>query len=131
MMTCETVRELIPWYVTGRIDIETAREIERHLSGCADCQADFVEAAWIRRVVTSNAQAISPDERVRNRVERAAGMVDLARIDVGSFLVGLKLGISAGSSRYPVRGSLHVMGQDVRIVGRRKRRKEVRGVSKR
>jgi len=128
MMVCETVRELIPWYVTGQIDVETAREIAEHLTGCAACQGEFAEAAWIRHLVTDSARSAVPHKRVRARVERKAGIVDLARIDVGSFLIGLKLGISAGTSRYPVRGSLNVLGHDVRIVGRRKRRKEERRV---
>jgi anti-sigma factor RsiW len=119
MIRCEEVRELIPWYVTGRIEIETAREIAEHLATCSECQADFAEAAWMRRLVMKTAEDAAPRAAVWSRIERRAGLVDLARIDVGSLLIGLKLGISASSKRYPVRGSLRVLGHNVRIVGRR------------
>ena len=130
MMTCDEVRELIPWYVTGRIDVDSAKRMAEHFSGCPGCQADFVEAAWMRRLVMNNAQASVPRKRVWSRVERKAGIVDLASIDVGSFLIGLKLGISISSKRYPVHGSLRVLGHNVRIVGKR-RGKERERVQKR
>ena len=129
-MTCEEVKELIPWYVTGKIDVDCAKRMADHLSGCPDCQTDFVEAAWMRRLVTNSAQAAAPRADIWARVERKAGIVDLARIDVGSFLIGFKLGISASSRRYPVYGSLRVLGHNVRIVGAR-RGKERERVQKR
>jgi len=119
MIACEEVRELIPWYVTGRIEIEIARQIAEHLTTCADCQTEFVEAAWMRRLIMNSAEETAPRAAVWSRIERKTGLVDLARIDVGSFLVGLRLGISASSRRYPVRGSLRVLGHNVRIVGKR------------
>jgi len=127
MTHCEEVRGLIPWYVTGRIAFESAMTIADHLKTCDDCRADFVEAAWLRRLVASQAEASpTPKESAWVKVSRKTGITDLARIDVGSFLIGMKLGIAAGSSRYPVRGTLRVMGHDVRIVGRRKRKREAR-----
>ena len=120
MTTCETVRELIPWYVTGRIAIDDAKRIADHVSSCSECQADFVEEAWMRRLVVANAQDAAPRQEVWSRIERKAGLADLARIDVGSLLIGLKLGISASSRRYPVHGSLRVLGHNVRIVGTRR-----------
>jgi hypothetical protein len=130
MMTCEEVRELIPWYVTGQIHVDAAERMADHFSGCPGCQEDFVEAAWMRRLVMNHAQAAAPRKSIRARVERKAGIVDLASIDVGSFLIGLKLGISASSKRYPVYGSLRVLGHNVRIVGKR-RGKEKERVQKR
>lgn len=125
MMTCDQVQELIPWYVTGQIDLEDAGKVAAHLASCPSCQADFAEAAWMRRLVASHADASTPrKQRTWARVARKTGLAELARIDVGSFLIGLNLGVSAASKRYPVRGSLRVMGHNVRIVGRRKHRKE-------
>jgi len=132
MIICEEVRELIPWYVTGRIAFESAMSIADHMKTCEDCRADFVEAAWLRRLVASQAEASpTPKQSVWVKVSRKTGISDLAQIDVGSFLIGMKLGIATGSSRYPVRGTLRVMGHDVRIVGRRKRKREAGRVQKR
>lgn len=131
MITCDRVRELIPWYVTGRIALEEAERIADHLATCADCQSDFAEAAWMRRLVANRASSTrTPRGAAWSLVARRAGIVDLARIDVGSFLIGLNLGISAASKRYPVRGSLRVMGHKVRIVGVRRERREDRHVRK-
>jgi len=125
MMTCEQIQELLPWYVTGRIGLDDASEIAKHLSTCAACQADFVEAAWMRRLVAGHAASSSPaKQRTWSRVAGKTGLTDLARIDIGSFLVGLNLGVSAASKRYPVYGTLRVMGHNVRVVGRRKKGKE-------
>lgn len=129
MITCEEVREQTPWYVTGRIAIESATVIAEHLAACAECQADFVEAAWMRRLVASEVEAVpTPRKSTWARVAKKTGVSDLARIDVGSFLIGLSLGITSASKRYPVRGSLRVMGHNVRIVGKRRAKKEGRRV---
>ena len=129
MITCEEARELIPWYVTGRIALEDAERIVDHLTTCADCQSDFAEAAWMRRLVANRTlSAPTPHGTAWSRVARKVGIVEVARIDVGSFLIGLNLGISAASRRYPVRGSLRVMGHNVRIVGRRREKGEKRHV---
>ena len=132
MITCEEVRDLIPWYVTGRIVLEDAERIADHLTTCADCQSDFAEAAWMRRLVAGRASSTpTPQEAAWSRIARKVGIVEVARIDVGSFLIGLNLGISAASRRYPVRGSLRVMGHNVRIVGRRREKREERHVRRR
>jgi hypothetical protein len=132
MITCAEVRELIPWYVTGRIALADAERIAGHLATCAECQSDFVEAAWLRRLVASQtASTPTPREGTWSRVAERAGIADVARIDVGSFLIGLSFGISAASGRYPVRGSLRVMGHNVRIVGRRRGKREERHVQER
>jgi hypothetical protein len=126
MIECHEVRELIPWYVTGRIEMENARRISEHLSACAECQADFVEAAWMRRLVMSKTGESAPRKGVWSAIEKKAGIADLARIDVGSLLIGLRLGISASSKRGPVHGSLRVMGHNVRITGKRRRKEGTR-----
>jgi hypothetical protein len=132
MITCAEIHELIPWYVTGRIALGDAERIADHLATCAECQSDFVEAAWMRRLVAGQtASTPTPRESTWSRVAEKAGIVDVARIDVGSFLIGLNLGISAASRPYPVRGSLRVMGHNVRIVGRRRQKREGRHVRER
>jgi anti-sigma factor RsiW len=68
MMTCQEVQQLIPWYVTGRIKIETAREIAEHLTTCAECQADFVEAAWMRRLLMTSTREAAPRAAVWSRI---------------------------------------------------------------
>jgi len=109
-MDCsEPIRELIPWYVTGRLDPADIRAVDEHLETCADCRAELTEATRVRAVA---------------RIELPIGdALDRAwdRIDVGSFLLGVSFGVSAGRGTESVHGSLRVLGQDVRILGRRRK----------
>ena len=34
------LQELLPWFVTGRLDAEEQVRVQAHVSGCADCQAE-------------------------------------------------------------------------------------------
>ncbi len=45
--THQSVQELLPWYVTGRLDAVEAARIEGHLAHCAHCLA---ELEWERRL---------------------------------------------------------------------------------
>jgi anti-sigma factor RsiW len=126
-MNCESIQQLLPWYITGEIDMDTAAEIAGHLAACAACQSDFVEAAWMRRLVVGiAARSPRPTHKTWSRVARRAGIQDTARIDVGSFLIGFNLGINTANRHHPVRGTLRVMGHSVRIVGGKRRKEESR-----
>lgn len=126
MMNCKQIQELIPWYVTGRIDLEDAKEIAQHMASCSQCLTDFAEAAWMRRLVVGHAKGASSLRKTSwRRIQKHVGIAELARIDVGSFLIGLELGITTATRRYPVRGTLRVMGHSVRIAGGKRRKKEV------
>ena len=37
----EDIQDLLPWYVTGRLDASEQARVQAHLSGCADCQAEL------------------------------------------------------------------------------------------
>jgi anti-sigma factor RsiW len=37
----EANRELLPWYVTGKLEGDERASVEAHLAGCADCQAEL------------------------------------------------------------------------------------------
>jgi len=124
-MNCDVVRELIPWYVTGQMDMDTASDIAAHLATCSVCQNEFVEAAWMHRLVAGHARREpGPRRKTWDRVARRAGIREIAQIDVGSLLIGLNLGVSLVNRHHPVRGTLRVMGQNVRITGKRKRKED-------
>jgi len=126
-MNCEPVREMLPWYVTGEVEIETASRIAEHLATCSACQTEFVEAAWMRRLVVGVArQKPGPRRGAWGRVARRAGLREIAQIDVGSLLIGLNLGVSLANRHHPIRGTLRVMGHNVRITGTRRRKEEAR-----
>ena len=54
MMTCEELVGLLADYLDGSLDHETARELERHLDGCASC-LNFIKTyktttAWVKEI---------------------------------------------------------------------------------
>jgi len=121
MMTCEQVRNWLPWYVTGSIEIDAAESIAAHLRDCEGCRAEFVEIAQLRhRFAASVDRASTPKAASWNRLSRRIGGGDTLRVDLGSFLIGLRVGIAANNRRAPVRGDLRLFGRNVRIIGKKK-----------
>ncbi len=44
-------RDLIPWWVNGRLTGEEARRVESHLAQCAECRADVDVEHRVRAAV--------------------------------------------------------------------------------
>jgi len=117
---CEPIRELIPWYITGRLEAGRIHEVDEHLAMCAECRAELFEATRARAVARIPLPIGDALDRVWNRID-----VELTphgtSIDVGSFLLGMSFGVAARRGAETVHGSLRVLGQDVRILGRRRK----------
>jgi hypothetical protein len=121
MMTCDQTREWLPWYVTGSIDFEIAERIAAHLKDCDACCAEFVETAQLRhRFGAAVGGAPTPKVSVWSRLRGDSGSEEDVRIDLGSFLIGLRLGIVARDRRTPIHGDLRIWGRSVRIIGKKK-----------
>lgn len=122
MIDCERTRELLPWYATGKLGAADAAAVAAHVQSCEACRQELAEVVWVRHTVhAGKADTPGVGERVWRRVMARAGFRNVANVDVGSFLVGLRLGVNARRPGSPVRASLHVMGRDVRIVGAKRR----------
>ncbi len=118
MNDCDKIRELLPWYVTGKLGAADAAAVASHIQSCEACRRELAEVVWVRHTVgagRSDMPEVGP--RVWRRVLGRAGLRDAANVDVGSLLVGFRLGVNARRSGSPVRASLRVMGRNVRIVG--------------
>jgi len=114
MIDCDKARELIPWYVNGTLTGDEAREIASHLAGCPTCREELAQAvrlSWELRAAFERMPAVH--ERVWEKVKTRAQGISLGRIDVGSFLLGLSLGLSVTRSGNPSFKS------DLRLLGRR------------
>jgi anti-sigma factor RsiW len=120
-MTCERVREWLPWYLTGSIDFEIAEAIAGHLRTCDACRAEFVEIARLRCRFTAAVDAV-PTARTSawNRLSLRLGGGETVRVDLGSFLIGLRVGVAARGRRAAVRGDLRIWGRNVRIIGKKR-----------
>jgi anti-sigma factor RsiW len=119
MNGCEGIRELIPWYVEGTLSSDEGSVVAGHLASCPDCLHDVAAAIRVRSAVRD---ALSSEPRVSEgmweRVSRQAVGRRLAQLDVGSFLVGLRLGAWLTRRGTPVRADLRLLGREVRLVNR-------------
>ncbi|MGD9675194.1 MAG: anti-sigma factor [Candidatus Bipolaricaulia bacterium] len=120
MNDCERILEILPWYVVGTLDAEAATEVSEHLQSCDACRIELAEVLRLRHgLAVADGPSGALRDRVWRQVQLEAGIRDVARIDIGSLAIGFRLGLSARRTA-PVRASLRVMGQEVRIVGRKR-----------
>lgn len=116
MNRCTQIQELIPWYVEGALSGEEERAVAAHLSECDRCRDDLVTTMRLRldvRAIVDEAPGLPG--RLRDRVIQQASGRRLARLDVGSFFLGLSLGASLRKRNIPIRGDLNVMGRRIRL----------------
>jgi hypothetical protein len=57
-VTHETVQRVLPWMLSGTLDIDELERITPHLDSCAECQA---ELAWQRGIITAEEPASALD----------------------------------------------------------------------
>lgn len=122
MNNCKTIQQWLPWYVSGQLSAFKRQRMAEHISECACCQKELAEVIQLQHRVTSDADAsATPASRVWDAISMEIGEESKAQIDLGSFLVGLKVGIAAGNKKNPIQGDLRVLGRKVRIIGKQKK----------
>jgi anti-sigma factor RsiW len=118
MTDCEAILELLPWYVTGRLSAADAARVAAHIQSCETCRQELAEVVWASHTVSAESRDLpAVRQRVWRRVMARAGFREVPQVDIGSFLVGFRLGINARRPGAPVRATLRVMGRNMRIVG--------------
>ncbi|MDD5219955.1 MAG: zf-HC2 domain-containing protein [Candidatus Bipolaricaulis sp.] len=121
MMRCEDVRELIPWYVEGSLDAEEARAVAGHVAACEACVREVAAALRMRTEVRNALDGLPRlSDKTWVRIRERTGGRSIARIDVGSFLLGFRLGASVVRGGVPMRGDLQVLGQNIKLFERRR-----------
>ncbi len=115
MMDCNEARELIPWYVTGALSPAEMRKLAAHLVRCPACRDELAETVRLSIEVNSTFSHLPdvPDDLMEKVT--AVGEIPVAHVDLGSFLLGLSLGLSVKGRRAPVRGDLRLLGRKVRL----------------
>ena len=115
MSDCEKMRARIPWYVNGTLPQEEARALAEHLSSCPACREILAEAVILSfKVKDAISRMPRAPERIRERL-LPRGEIPLGRVDLGSFLLGLSLGLSVKGTKVPVQGNLRLFGRKVRL----------------
>ncbi len=119
MKTCQDVRELIPWYVEGKLSPEEGVAIAEHVAECSACMRDVAVGVRLRGSVRDALDSVEWNaERGWERVARQAVGRRLAQLDVGSFLVGLRFGAWLTRRGTPVRADLRLLGREVSLIDR-------------
>ena len=117
MMTCEQVRELIPWYVNGTLSRDEATLVAQHIAQCASCREELAQTLQLSlKVRNAMNDAPSVPKRVWEAVRTEKGEVQLGGLDLGSFLLGLSLGLSVTKRGRPrFTSNLRLFGRQVPI----------------
>ena len=124
---CLEVRELLPWFATGKLPKEQDAWIAGHLSDCPRCQQELVEVLRLQHAVSSEiAEQPSPSGESWRRIRSRAFASEITEIDVGTLLLGFQLGIRASHKRSSLDGSLRVLGKTYRVLGHSTPRRAVR-----
>ncbi len=110
---CEEFGKLIPWYASGTLDREEKARLEAHLQHCPTCRAELAETLQVAQAVKASLFALpGPGEHVWDKLLSALQFAPLARVDVGSFLLGISVWLT-------VRGRQVLLGGDLRLLGRK------------
>jgi len=116
MIECNRAQGLIGLYATGHLSPDEAHGLALHITGCATCQNEFVQEmrlSWeVRRAFAALPAAPAG---VWEKVAARRQGVQLARLDLGSLLLGLSLMLTAHGRRLPVRGELQILGRRLRL----------------
>jgi hypothetical protein len=120
MNPCDVVRELIPWYITGRIETADAAAVDEHLAACAACRDELIAAMKVRAAARIDGPIGDSLDRAWDEIDAQISS-DSTGIDIGSFLLGLHFGVAARRGTEAVHGSLRVLGRDVPILGRKRK----------
>jgi len=114
MRECRDIQELLPWYVEGVLDSEESVRVSAHLAVCEACREDLALTMRLRLEVRGALEALPKlPKAVRSSILKSTQGRTLAKLDVGSFLVGLSLGANLRNRNIPMRGDLRVMGRTI------------------
>jgi len=114
MSECRDIQELIPWYVEGVLGTEESVRVSSHLAVCSACREDLAVTMRLRLEVRDALGALPElSAATRTNTLKETRGRPIAKLDVGSFLVGLSLGANLRNRNIPMRGDLRVMGRTI------------------
>ncbi len=109
---CEPLRELLPWYAGGALDADERSRLEVHLEGCAECREELAQTLNLARAVQGSLGELpDPGEHVWSGIIQRIQGSPLARVDVGSFLLGISLWLTVRGRQVLLRGDLRLLGR--------------------
>lgn len=116
MRDCRWAREMIPWYATGTLSPEETHAITAHMADCSACREELALVLRLKVGVEDEFRRLPRlRENAWKSVEAKVRGRPIAKVDVGSFLLGFSLGARVRKGSVPVRGDLRVLGRRVSL----------------
>lgn len=69
-MNCELAQTTVHGYFDGELDAVRSAEFERHLKGCAECQAELKEIEFLRRQMRESDLFVQASPQLRDRIRK-------------------------------------------------------------
>jgi len=114
MSDCDRAQELIPWYVAGSLSEEETGELAMHLAECDACRAELARLVPLSLDLHAALGSLpGAAAELRETVIGRTRVGGTAGINVGSFLLGLSMGLSARGRGAPLQGDLKILGRRV------------------
>ncbi|MGH7249247.1 MAG: anti-sigma factor family protein, partial [Pseudomonadota bacterium] len=73
-MSCDEIRELLSAYIDGELDAARSLEVERHLEGCAACEAVSARLRDLGEAVRTHAPYYRAPASLRSRLRASVGV---------------------------------------------------------
>ena len=81
-MTCRHYKEMLMGYLDNELEADQAKDLEKHLAGCAQCSRELQELAKLKEI-TEGVSLVEPEDRlwqeywgsIYNRMERGIGWI--------------------------------------------------------
>jgi len=81
-MTCRDYKEMLMGYLDNELEAEQAKDLEKHLAGCARCSKEVQELRKLKEI-TEGVTLVEPEDRlwqeywgsIYNRLERGIGWI--------------------------------------------------------
>ncbi len=109
---CELFRQWLPWYAAGALAEPERGQLIAHLATCAACREalalDVVLVGEVRQVLE---EIPSPREDVWEAIRARTQHSSLARVDLGSFVLGISLWLVVRGRQLLLRGDLRLLGR--------------------
>lgn len=114
-MTCDEARERIPLYAARSLPKAEEEVLLRHVVGCTSCGEELVETVRLAHALRRTWAEV-PGLPAGSWLAVAARTVGIPvmELELGSDLVGLRLGVRAG--RAPLTGTLSILGREVPVL---------------
>ncbi len=111
-MNCREARELLPWYAAGSLSAGESAAVAAHLAACQACRAELArEVELVREVQGAVGRLPGAPAGTWEKVLARTRGIPLGKLELGSFLVGLSLGLSLRGGRVPLEGELRLLGR--------------------